>query len=145
LKKSGKYLKLENNITACKLTEDGDIYMSEKDIESLLKAKAAIFAGIKSLTNLEGYEVGDFDVIYLAGGFAGYIDIVNAIKIGMLPDIPVEKYRKIGNSSLAGSALHILNKNTDIEYVKLISKVKNIILNTVPEFEMNYIDALILP
>jgi uncharacterized 2Fe-2S/4Fe-4S cluster protein (DUF4445 family) len=145
LKKSGKYLKLENNITACKLTEDGDIYMSEKDMESLLKAKAAIFAGIKSLTNLEGYEVGDFDVIYLAGGFAGYIDIVNAIKIGMLPDIPVEKYRKIGNSSLAGSALHILNKNTDIEYVKLISKVKNIILNTVPEFEMNYIDALILP
>ena len=143
LKKSGKYLKLENNITACKLTDD--IYMSEKDMESLLKAKAAIFAGIKSLTNLENCEVGDFDVIYLAGGFAGYIDIANAIKIGMLPDIPVEKYRKIGNSSLAGSALHILNKSSSQDYVKLVFTVKDIILNTVPEFEMNYIDALILP
>ena len=143
LKKSGKYIKLENNITACKLTDD--IYMSEKDIESILKAKAAIFAGMKSLTNLEGCELKDFDVIYLAGGFAGYINIGNAIKIGMLPDIPIEKYRKIGNSSLAGAALHILNKNAGGEYVKLISSVKDIILNTVPEFEMNYIDALILP
>jgi len=145
LKRSNKYLKLKNNVIACKLTDDGDIYMSEKDIESILKAKAAIFAGIKSLTALEGCKVEDFDKIYLAGGFAGFINIENAIKIGMLPNLPIEKYKKIGNSSLAGAALHILNKDAGQKYIELISEVNDIILNTVPEFEMNYIDALMLP
>ena len=145
LKKSNKYLMLKDNVIACKLTADGKIYMSEKDIESILKAKAAIFAGIKSLTALEGCNVEDLKTIYLAGGFAGFINIENAIEIGMLPDISVEKYKKIGNSSLAGAALHILNKDTEKQYIKLISEVKDIILNTVPEFEMNYIDALMLP
>ena len=145
LKKTNKYLMLEYNIIACKLTDKGDIYMSEKDIESILKAKAAISAGIKSLTMLEECNVEDFETIYLAGGFAGFINIENAIQIGMLPDIPIEKYKKIGNSSLAGAALHILNKDTENQYLKLISEVKDIVLNTVPEFEMNYIDALILP
>lgn len=145
LKKTNKYLMLEYNIIACKLTDKGDIYMSEKDIESILKAKAAISAGIKSLTMLEECNIEDFETIYLAGGFAGFINIQNAIKIGMLPDIPIEKYKKIGNSSLAGAALHILDKNTERQYIKLINEVKDIILNTVPEFEMNYIDALMLP
>jgi uncharacterized 2Fe-2S/4Fe-4S cluster protein (DUF4445 family) len=145
LKKTNRYLKLEDNIIACKLTDNDDIYMSEKDIESILKAKAAIFAGIKSLTTLEGCSIEDFETVYLAGGFAGFINIENAIKIGMLPDIPVEKYKKIGNSSLAGAALNILNKDAEKQYIKLITGVNDIILNTVPEFEMNYIDALMLP
>jgi len=134
-----------DNVAACKLTADGEIYLSEKDMESILKAKAAIFAGIKSLTSLEECKVEDLETIFLAGGFAGFIDIENAIEIGMLPDISPDKYRKIGNSSLAGAALHILNKDTGNQYVKLITGVKDIILNTVPEFEMNYIDALMLP
>ena len=143
LKRSGRYLKLAGNITACKLSND--IYMSEKDIESILKAKAAIFAGIQSLTALENCSIEDFDRIYLAGGFAKFINIRNAIKIGMLPDIPVNKYSKIGNSSLAGAALHILNINARQKYRQIASSVNDIILNTVPEFEMNYINALLLP
>jgi len=145
LKKSGKYLKLPDNVNACKISEDGEIYMSEKDIESILKAKAAIFAGIKSLSNLEGCNVEELHTIYLAGGFARFINVDNAVKIGMLPDVSIDKYRKIGNSSLAGAALHILNKDAGQEYIKLISSVNDVILNTVPEFEMNYIDALMLP
>ncbi len=145
LKRSNRYLKLENNVIACKLTDDGDIYISEKDVESILKAKAAIFAGIQSLSDLEGCKAEDFETIYLAGGFAGFINIENAIKIAMLPDIPIEKYSKIGNSSLAGAALHVLNKDAGKKYIELISEVRDIILNTVPEFEMNYIDALMLP
>ena len=145
LKSSNKYLKLKDNVIACKLTDDGEIYMSEKDIESILKAKAAIFAGIKSLTAQENCHPEDFNKIYLAGGFAKYINIKNAVKIGMLPDVPFEKYYKIGNSSLAGAALHILNINAGKKYKEIITNVKDIILNTVPEFEMNYIDALMLP
>ena len=143
LKRSGRYFKLPDNIIACELSKD--IYMSEKDIESILKAKAAIFAGIQSLTNLENCSVEDFDHIYLAGGFARFININTAIKIGMLPDIPVSKYSKIGNSSLAGAALHILNINAKYKYRQITSSVNDIILNTVPEFEMNYINALLLP
>ncbi len=145
LKESKRYLMLENNVLACKLSANGEIYMSEKDIESILKAKAAIFAGIKSLTSLEKCNIEDLETIFLAGGFAGFINIENAIEIGMLPDISIKKYQKIGNSSLAGAALHILNKDSGKQYVKLITGVKDIILNTVPEFEMNYIDALMLP
>ena len=145
LKKSGRYLKLPENITACKITQDGKIYMSEKDIESILKAKAAIFSGIKSLTTLESCDCVELDRIYLAGGFASYIDIANAIKIGMLPDMPLDKFIKIGNSSLAGAALHILSKEAHNEYLRIISQVKNVILNELPEFEMNYIEALFLP
>lgn len=145
LRRADRFLMLNDNVAACKLTADGQIYMSEKDIESILKAKAAIFGGIKSLTSLEQCDIAELETIYLAGGFAGFIDIENAIEIGMLPDISVDRYRKIGNSSLAGAALHILNKDSGEQYIKLITGVKDIILNTVPEFEMNYIDALMLP
>jgi uncharacterized 2Fe-2S/4Fe-4S cluster protein (DUF4445 family) len=145
LKRTGRYINIGQNIIACKLNEDGNIYMSEKDIESILKAKAAIFAGIKSLTSQENCSVCKFDKIYLAGGFAKYINIRNAIKIGMLPDLHLKTYKKIGTSSLAGAALHILTINSKHKYKEIIGEVNDIVLNTVPEFEMNYIDALMLP
>jgi uncharacterized 2Fe-2S/4Fe-4S cluster protein (DUF4445 family) len=145
LKSIGRYINIEQNVVACKLTETGSVYMSEKDIESILKAKAAIFAGIKSLTSQERCNICDFDKIYLAGGFAKYINIKNAIKIGMLPELPLKTYQKIGNSSLAGAALHILDINVKHKYKEIIGAVNDIVLNTVPEFEMNYIDALMLP
>jgi uncharacterized 2Fe-2S/4Fe-4S cluster protein (DUF4445 family) len=143
LNRAGRLLKLENNVIGCLISND--IYISEKDIEQILKAKAAVYAGLKTLCQAENCELAEIDRIYLAGGFAKYINVENAVNIGMLPRIPLERYEKIGNSSLAGAALNVLDRSADDKFLKESRMIEDIVLNTVPEFEFNYIDALLLP
>ena len=116
----------------------GDIAVGEGDIEQILKAKAAVSAGIKTLEQHCGAPASK---IYLAGGFAQYLNLENAFKIGMLPR---RTYEVVGNTSLAGAA-HLASDPASIEYFERLSDTpREIPLNTLPEFEDNYIDGLLL-
>lgn len=116
-----------------------DLAVYEYDIEQLLKAKAAVWAGIKTLEN---YCEKPARKIYLAGGFAQYLDLRNAISINMLPD---RDYEIVGNTSLAGAAKLACNPDLMDDLVKLIDVPKEVQLNTLSDFEDNYIDGLLLP
>ena len=145
LEKADRMMKLGNGINACRISSSPDVYISEKDIEQILKAKAAVFAGLQTLCGTQDYKFSDINRLFLAGGFAQYINVDNAVKIGMLPAIKPDNLDVIGNSSLAGAVLNAIDLDAASRMLAVSANIKDIVLNTVPEFEFNYIDALMLP
>lgn len=125
--------------------EGSSIYVSEADIEQALKAKAAVYSGITLLLSHAGLEIADLDRVYLAGGFANYLNVANATVIGMLPPVAPEKIRRIGNSSLAGAVMNLCDPDFYRRALELIDLPEVVELNLLPEFEDSYIDALMIP
>ncbi len=117
----------------------GGIFIHEYDIEQILKAKAAVHAGIKTLEDHCGRRATKID---LAGGFARFLDLSNAIATGMLPE---RNYRIAGNTSLAGAARLAVQPELMYKLLELIDRPREIQLNTLPDFEDNFIDGLLLP
>ncbi|NLE40723.1 MAG: DUF4445 domain-containing protein [Lentisphaerae bacterium] len=115
------------------------IVIVEGDIEQLLKAKAAVHAGIATLEDHCGRPA---DRLFLAGGFAKYLDRANAVAIGMLPDRPSVI---VGNTSLAGAARVACEPESLARLESYIDLPVERPLNTLPGFEDNFIDGLLLP
>jgi uncharacterized 2Fe-2S/4Fe-4S cluster protein (DUF4445 family) len=128
-------------------TEDGrlDIVVNERDVATLLQAKAATYAGITILLNQIGHVPGDLDVVYLAGGFARHVDLRNAVTMGLLPDVPLGRYRILGNGSLAGSVVGLLDRQVWEQFRRISVAPAVIELNTIPEFQDEFVNALFLP
>jgi len=153
LKSKNKYLSIpaKNGLQshACILADTNDpahpVFVSETDIEQILKAKAAVYSGLKTMLSLHNLEFKDLRKIILAGGFAKYIDIQNAICIGMLPEISGNIIECIGNGSLAGAWADLINTDTSIHFREIINIPEVISLNMIPDFESNFIDALLIP
>ncbi len=128
-------------------TEDAlhEITITEKDIETILQAKAAVFSAIRILLHRLGKNIGDLQTVYLAGGFARYINIENAIMIGLLPEIDINRYVVIGNGSLAGAFLALIDRNIWPAFRKIIDTPEVVELNLDPNFQDEYTFALFLP
>ncbi|HEX9020270.1 MAG TPA: ASKHA domain-containing protein, partial [Nitrospirota bacterium] len=80
-----------------------EIVITEVDLDNLIRAKAAIYAGFATLLSQMGMSFADVEKLYIAGGFGRYIDIERAVTIGMLPDLPVDKFQFLGNTSIMGA------------------------------------------
>jgi len=154
LKTTGRYLAVPGaNGTrhACVIVEESDsgiegpIYITEADVAELLKAKAAIRAGIETLLEVTGCPLEAVRELVLAGGFARHIDIGHAIRIGLLPDLPQERFRVIGNGSLAGAVLKLLDAGTDAAFAHIVEVAEPVELNLVPSFADRFADAVLLP
>jgi uncharacterized 2Fe-2S/4Fe-4S cluster protein (DUF4445 family) len=128
-------------------TEDaaGDITVSEKDIETIVQAKGALFAAIRILLKRLDRKIGDIGKVYLAGGFAKYIDIRNAVTIGLLPEIDLPRYVIIGNGSLAGAHLGLIDRNIWSSFDKIIDEPQVVELNLDPDFQDEFTFAMFLP
>ena len=141
----------EKSIKACIVAKNEDsairepVVMSELDVSKILQAKAAIYAGMKILLNVQNKTWRDIQKLILTGGFAKHIDPKNAIAIGLLPPIPEDRIEVIGNGSLAGAYLALIEPNA-LDEMKAISSMIDVIeLNMYDEFQPYYIDALFLP
>ena len=119
--------------------------ISEIDIAHLLQAKAAIGAGIETLLTATGISAGEIGRVYLAGGFGMHVDVRHAIAIGLLPGFRAEQVRVVGNTSLAGALLALLDRTALAEMESLRARIEVIELNLQPGFEDCYIDHLSLP
>jgi uncharacterized 2Fe-2S/4Fe-4S cluster protein (DUF4445 family) len=128
-------------------TDDGidDVFITEKDIERLLQAKAAIYVGARLLAKSAGLTLEAIDRIWLAGGFARHIDVRNAITIGMLPDLPLERFDAVGNASLAGAFAALVDRSTWGEFERIAGLPRVVELNKDPQFEDEYTYAMFLP
>ncbi len=120
------------------------ITISERDIAHLLQAKAAIAAGIEILLTRAGITPDDVDKLTLAGGFGFHIDISNAIVSGLLPGFHPDQIEVVGNTSLAGAYVALLDRNSFAEMESIRKNIEIVELNLDPEFEDRYIDHLSL-
>ncbi len=123
----------------------GDIVITEADIDNLIRAKGAIYAGFSVLLNEVGLTFDCIDRFLIAGGLGNYLNIENAVNIGLLPDIKVEKFHYIGNSSVMGAQLVLMSKELMNEVEEIASSLTNIELSTKLEFMDEYTKALFLP
>jgi len=133
----GEFGRIEPKAALFPITDD--IAISEGDIEQLLKAKSAVWSGITTLENHCGRKASR---IFLAGGFANYMNVPNAVAINMLPD---RECLIVGNTSLAGAARVACLPEMMADLIRLIDIPVELPLNTLPGFEDNFIDGLMLP
>lgn len=124
---------------------DRDVFISEADVKNLLRAKGAVFAGIRTLLSVVGFELESIENIYVAGGFGNYLNIPDAIAIGLLPDIPVEKYKYVGNTSAKGACMALLSQEAWAEANNLAGKMTYIELSVGNLFMDEFISSLFIP
>ena len=122
-----------------------DIVLTEADVENVIRAKAALYAGVSVLLKEVGLSLDIVERIYIAGGFGNYLDIDKAIMIGMLPDLPEEKFSFIGNTSIAGSYLCLLSRKMRQEAEEIARKMTYMELSVLRGFMDEYMSALFLP
>lgn len=122
-----------------------DIEINEVDIDNFIRAKGAIFSAIYVMLTSLDFDVSMIEKVYVAGGIGSGINMENAIKIGMFPDIGVEKYDYIGNSSLAGAYAMVLSEEAEEKVYELSKNMTYMELSTTPGYMDEFVAACFLP
>ncbi len=122
-----------------------DIVLTEVDIENIIRSKAAIYSGMMTLLNEIGFAVDAIEKVYIAGGFGNYLNVEKAILLGMLPDLPRERFIFMGNTSITGSYLCLLSEDLRREAEHIASQMTYIELSVSRNFMDEYMSALFLP
>ncbi|MGI9861530.1 ASKHA domain-containing protein [Moorella naiadis] len=122
-----------------------DIVLTAADIKNLIRSKGAVFAGIQSLLKTVSLEMEAIERIIIAGGFGNYLHIPNAVAIGLLPDLPPEKYVFAGNTSLKGAELALLSRPAWQEALELARRMTYLELSAGNLFMEEFVSALFLP
>ena len=124
---------------------DHDIVIGERDVAGLLRAKAAIYAGYSVLCRSVGVDLADVEQILIGGAFGQYLDIEKAIRIGLLPDLPVERFHFLGNTSVLGAYSALLCVNVRHDVLDVAAKMTYLELSADGTFMDDYTSALFLP
>jgi len=122
-----------------------DLTISQADIDSLIQSKAAMYTILETITASVGMAPQDIKTFYIAGTFGLFINPVSAVSIGMLPDIPAESYKFLGNSSLDGATM-VLNCCDCIDEIDAIrDRITYLELNVNQEFMNRFSAAKFIP
>lgn len=121
------------------------ITISEKEISNVIRAKAAIYSAAALLLGHVGMSFADLATVYIAGGFGRYLDLKQAIAIGLIPDIPLSKYKYLGNASLKGSSMMTVSGPLRQKQQELWQRMTYFDLSTNPAYMHQYTSALFLP
>jgi len=124
---------------------DHDIVLTESDVTSLLRAKAAIYAGYSVLCRSVGVELADVQQLLIGGAFGQYLDVEKAIRIGLLPDLPLERFHFVGNTSALGAYTALLCVNVRHDVLDVAAKMTYLELSADATFMDEYMSALFLP
>ena len=117
------------------------ITFSRQDASNLAQAKAANYCGQLIVTRALGVAPGEVDRLYLAGGFANYVDVTSAIEIGFLAPVPVERIIKIGNAALRGSREVLLSVSKRRALERLVAEIEHVELETAADFFEVFVDG----
>ncbi len=122
-----------------------DLTISQVDLDSLIRSKAAMYTILETITSSVGILLNELPKFYVAGTFGSFINPASAISIGMLPDLPVDTYQSLGNSSLGGASMAL----GSCEHVDEIDRIRDSItyleLNVNQEFMNRFSAARFLP
>ena len=122
-----------------------DVEITEVDIDNFIRAKGAIFSAIRTMLSSLDFDVSMIDDVYVAGGIGSGINMQNAVNIGMFPDVPLEKFHYIGNSSLTGAYLMLLSTQAEKKTYELASNMTYMELSTVPTYMDEFVGACFIP
>ncbi len=123
----------------------GDVVITEVDIANLIRAKAAIYAGFSVLTRSVGLELAEVEQVLIGGAFGQYINVEKAIQIGLLPDMPWERFKYLGNTSALGAYTALLCPDMRQEVMDIASRMTYVELSADNTFMDEFIKALFLP
>ncbi|MHB9132254.1 MAG: ASKHA domain-containing protein [Armatimonadota bacterium] len=127
-------------------TSDGqDLIITEHDIENLMRTKAAIYAACSLILQNVGIDWSAITRVYIAGGFGRYIQVEDAIQIGLLPDLPYDRFTYIGNSSLTGAYIALLSRSRRQKLTTIASTMTYVDLSSDPHYMDSYLGAMFLP
>ncbi len=126
-------------------TDEGSIFLRQKDVREFQLASGAIRAAIAILMTQAGLSSEDLDGIIVAGGFGNSMNTNNAIRIGLLPDAPASKIRFAGNTSLLGAEKAAVDIAAWDYAAEIAQNVEAVDISLDPEFQMEFADAMIFP
>jgi uncharacterized 2Fe-2S/4Fe-4S cluster protein (DUF4445 family) len=126
-------------------TGEHDIVLSETDIANLLRAKGAIYAGAAVLCESVGLAITDVERVLIGGSFGRHIDVEKAIQIGLMPDLPWDRFSYLGNTSLQGAYLALTCREHRAELDRIASKMTYLELSADNRFMDAFTSALFLP
>ncbi len=122
-----------------------DIVFTEADVENLIRAKGAMFAGYLTLLESVGMGLEDIERVILAGNFGSYLNLEQAITIGLLPDIPRDRFFFAGNSSLIGARAAACSTEVMATMGQVAAMMTHFDLSANPQFMEHYVSSLFLP
>jgi uncharacterized 2Fe-2S/4Fe-4S cluster protein (DUF4445 family) len=121
------------------------VMISEINIENIMRAKAAIYSACSLMLEEVKMDFNDLIRIYIAGGFGLSIDLEESIVIGLLPDLPRDRFQYVGNASLVGTYMALVSKQHRQLQIELSQRMTYIELNSNPKYMNQYIGAMFLP
>ncbi len=125
--------------------EHNEIVITQADIDNLVRSKAGVFAAIRILMESTQTKPQDLDGIYLAGGFGNFLNVRQAVTIGMLPDVPAEKIHFVGNTSIAGAKTVLLSRKALKAAEKIAGSMTYFDLMSHPKYMDEFMMAKFLP
>jgi len=137
-----------NKFVLCEAGQMGaecEIALTQRDIRELQKAKGAVYAGIKILCSHMGIAPEEIDRVLLAGAFGNYIRRESALAVGLIPQLPLERIRSIGNAAGVGAQMALLSTFERQRAERLARKVEYIELSSSKEFPTEYAEAMFFP
>ncbi len=121
-----------------------DIVVTRKDVHEIQLAKAAIRAGVEVLLHEAELEAADIDEFVVAGAFGTYLDLSSAVGLGMFPDIPLERFRQVGNAAGMGALQLLLSVERRDTVAEIGRKIRYVELTNHPRFSDEFVEGLIL-
>ena len=122
-----------------------EVSINEVDIDNFIRAKGAIFSAIDTLLSSVDMTVDMIDKVYVAGGIGSGINMKNAVNIGMFPDVDLEKFRYIGNSSLTGAYAMVMSDAANAKCAEVAANMTYLELSTYPGYMDSFVAACFIP
>ncbi len=122
-----------------------DIVITHVDVDNLLRAKAAIYAGFTVLATSVGFPLEGVEQVLIGGAFGKYINVEKAVEIGLLPDMPWERFHFLGNTAVLGAYRALLDRKARARIEDIASRMTYIELSADNSFYDAFTSALFLP
>ena len=122
--------------------KDEDITLTQGDIRQLQLAKSAIYSGVAMLMKEMGVGADDLAELLVCGGFGNYVDLPSAVRIRLLPEMPVDRITYAGNAALMGAQMATLSETELDRATELIGRIEHVALAARPDFQDLFIDGM---
>ena len=122
-----------------------EIVLTQDDVRQVQLAKGAIASGVQMLVHVSGVPPADVAELMLAGGFGNYVSIPSALRIGLIPTLPGDRVRYVGNAASLGAQLCLLSEAERARAAEIAGRIEHVSLAAHPDFEQIFVDCMNFP